>query len=69
MVMADLFPSAPRRPRRVLMRVVDAGDCISANSVHLRCPRCGHDDGWSHGMTVTEAKRQPCPKCNEAPHG
>lgn len=66
--MPDLFPSSPRRPRRVLMHVVDAGDCESTYRVHLVCPKCGHDDGWHHGLTFTETKRQPCPKCNGGEH-
>jgi len=70
--MADLFPDAPRRPRRVLMRVVDAGDhgCVTTFRyfVHLQCPRCGHDDGWSEHHTKRETLSQPCPKCNEMAH-
>jgi hypothetical protein len=64
----DLFPAAPRRPRRVLMRVVDAGDhgCITDKRwfVHLVCQRCGHDAEWLEFSTKRESLSQPCPKCN-----
>lgn len=66
--MGDLFPDAPRRPRRVLMQVFDAGDC-HGHHVHLYCPKCGHDAGWNNFDTKREAVSQPCPKCNEVDHG
>lgn len=56
-----LFP-AERRPPRVLMHVMDAGDV----GVQFRCARCGHETGWISGLTVTKAKRGlPCPDCNQ----
>lgn len=65
----DLFPDAPRRPRRVLMQVVDAGNPPFAGMhkffVHLVCAKCGHDDDWSDHPTKTASLSQPCPKCNE----
>lgn len=57
--------SMPRsRPRRVMMRVVDAGDEV----IQFRCHACGHDTGWLvDTKTVTENRRgMPCPKCNDA---
>jgi hypothetical protein len=59
----DLFPEAPRRPRRVMMHVVDAGD----RCIHFRCAACGHDTGWiAWDNSVRRAKRgMPCPICNE----
>lgn len=66
---ASLFASLPRsRPRRVLMRVVDAGDC-GGGSVHLKCPRCGHDAGWQAHASKREAQSQPCPVCTGGTHG
>jgi hypothetical protein len=64
---ARLFTAdeAPRRPRRVLMHVVDAGnDCIL-----FRCHKCGHSTGWLVWDAaiggVAKAKRgRPCPVCN-----
>ena len=43
----DLFPSDPRRPRRVLMHVVDAGEWYGGNGkgIQFRCPKCCHDTG------------------------
>ncbi len=66
----DLFPGTKpkRRSPKVLMQVVDAGDhgCVTEYKwfVHLVCPKCGHDDGWSEHHTKREAERQPCPVCN-----
>ncbi len=64
--MADLFPDAPRRPRRVLMHVVDAGGCCEEfpMMVRLKCLKCGHNHGWVRFGTKREALSQPCPKCN-----
>ena len=65
--MIDLFPDAPRRPRRVMLHVTDAGEGCTAelpHAVHLKCSKCGHDAGWLTVRTVTEARRQPCPNCN-----
>ncbi len=63
-----LFGSLPRRPRRVLLRVVDAGDhgCVTSFRyfVHLVCPRCGHDAEWWEFSTKRESLTQPCPKCS-----
>ncbi len=64
----DLFPAAPRRPRRVMMHVVDAG----LDVVLLECGKCGHQSGWvpyrqtpSGQPSVSLEKRgRPCPKCN-----
>lgn len=61
-----------RRPRRVLMRVVDAGegcgcpdDSPGPHVVRFGCNRCGHETGWLRVDSVAEAKRGiPCPKCN-----
>ncbi|HSV28619.1 MAG TPA: hypothetical protein VLL76_03645 [Candidatus Omnitrophota bacterium] len=63
--MADLFPDAPRRPRRVLMHVMDAG----SGMIEFACRRCGHNTGWIRDdRTVTENRRgRPCPKCNASP--
>jgi len=52
---------APRRPRRVMMHVVDAGQGM----VELQCAACGHNTGWVQSRTVTEERRgRPCPNCN-----
>lgn len=62
----DLFPETkppkPLRARpRVLMHVIDAGDCIA----RYRCAKCGTESGWQPFATVTEAKRGiPCEACN-----
>jgi transposase-like protein len=57
------FPNhmIPRpKPHQVLLAAIDIGPA----GVHLTCPQCGHDEGWVKGLTVTEKRRQPCPKCN-----
>lgn len=53
---------APRRKRRVLMHVRDAG----SGMIKLKCNKCGYDTDWiAHKLTVTEYKRGlPCPECN-----
>lgn len=63
MTKTDLFPSAPRRPRRVLMHVVDATGCDS-KTVQLECRKCGMRTDWLSFNTHSEADRQPCPVCN-----
>lgn len=68
----DLFGIKPRRPPRVLMHVVDAGDCNCGRAEDLgkpmcvlRCRRCGAETDWQVFDTVTEAKRGiPCETCN-----
>ena len=61
--MNDLFGSKPRRPRRTLMHVKDAGHDV----IELECV-CGYSTGWiPMELTVSEYQRGiPCPKCNEA---
>lgn len=63
----NLFGPKPRKPRRVMMRVVDAGvGDGTGHIVNFVCPRCGHDDGWWNVSSVSEGKRGiPCPKCNK----
>lgn len=65
--MRDLFPGAPRRPRRVMMHVADAGDGPSCPMIRFECPRCGHDTDWIKDQwTVSENRRgRPCPVCNK----
>jgi Zn finger protein HypA/HybF involved in hydrogenase expression len=60
---SDLFPQSPRRPRRVLMHVVDAMGCES-KTVQMECRKCGHRTDWIAFDTFTETKRVPCPTCN-----
>lgn len=63
-----LFDLGPRRSPRVLMRVIDAGEGshhAGRFAVYLECPRCGHQTGWCEVRSVTEARTQPCPKCNQ----
>lgn len=64
----DMFPDAPRRPKRVMLSVSDAG--IGTNDlplrVHLTCRKCGHDHGWRLFRIKTETLRQPCPVCLKA---
>lgn len=63
----DLFPDAPRRPRRVLMHVEDVyGGCEAEPpyQVTLKCPKCGHTED-RECRSATEARSQPCPVCNK----
>jgi hypothetical protein len=57
----DLFPDAPRRARRVMMHVIDAGSSL----VRFACGRCRFETDWLPERTVTEDRRGwPCPRCN-----
>ena len=62
----DLFGARPRRARRVLMHVFDAGDAEAGNPiVRLLCKRCGFESEWLKCETVIEARKgKPCPSCN-----
>jgi hypothetical protein len=51
----------PRAPETLLAVVARDGD-----RVRLRCPACGLDRGWVAGLTATEQRRQPCPRCGGA---
>lgn len=65
--MPDLFPNAPRSPRKVRMRVMDAGHLPhGVKGIEFECKKCGHNTGWIEDIwTVTENRRGlPCPKCN-----
>lgn len=71
--MTDLFPdtiqSTKRKPPRVLMHVVDAGDHFGEHEgaviAVMQCNRCKHQTYWTVFKNVTEAKKGiPCPKCN-----
>lgn len=63
----DMFPDAPRRKRRVMMHVVDAGMCGDTRIVVFECGGCGHRTKWTEARTVTEDKRgRPCPNCNDS---
>lgn len=60
--MGSQFPNHLRRllPRQVFLVAIDS----KPGMVNLKCPSCGHMEGWVSGLTSTEARRQPCPKCN-----
>lgn len=67
---AELTP--PRKAPKKLMHVSDASGCCTDEGdgamVRMQCKRCGHETGWLHLATVTEAKRgKPCPVCNAPP--
>ena len=70
----DLFGEKPRRPRRWLMHVVDAGDSNCCDdgpagqpvAVRYACTRCGLETDWQTAENISAAKRGvPCPNCNE----
>ena len=58
----DLFGQRPRRPRRVMMHIVDAG----VDAQQFECAKCGHNTGWVEPLsTISQARSGvPCPKCN-----
>ena len=60
----DLFPDTkpPRAKPRVMMHVIDAGDCIAK----FECAKCGAKSEWVPIANITEGKRGiPCPTCNQ----
>lgn len=58
----------PRRSRRILMRVVEAGQGSSGGVIQFECPKCDFNTGWiTDTQTVARNKRGiPCPECNGA---
>lgn len=71
--MTDLFPetiqSTKRKPPRVLMRISETdightGETTGAVNVRLLCMACYYETGWLRFDSATQAKAQPCPKCN-----
>lgn len=62
----ELFPGTAaktaRAKPRVMMHVIDAGDCIAK----YHCAKCGAETKWLPFATITEAKRGiPCEACNQ----
>ena len=65
MAAVDLFGTRPRRPRRTILKVIDAGHMCSIEGsswARLQCRKCGHECEYSG--TVTEIKNQACPTCS-----
>lgn len=67
MARLDLGDEGLRRPRRVMMHVVDAGNGPGSKVIRFACGRCDHDTDWIvDERTISENRRgMPCPKCNE----
>lgn len=63
----------PRARPRVMMKMTDAGNAgyrltgwKTDRGANFECLKCGHDDGWTFNLTITEIRRGlPCPKCNQ----
>ena len=62
----DLFGEKPRRKRRVMMHVIDAGQ-NTYKVIMFECSKCGYNTDWIRDeRTISENKRgMPCPKYNE----
>lgn len=73
--MSDLFPETkpPRKKRRIMMHVFDAGDSWFDGSIACMfvCRKCKSRTDWIHGFkTITETKRGiPCETCNKSHEG
>lgn len=52
----------PRRKKRVMMHVADAG----SGMIRFECLKCNHDTDWIvDEQSVSENRRgMPCPNCN-----
>ena len=67
---ADLFGPRPRRPRRVMMTMRDAGHLPGgAPGAEYECRRCGFETGWIHTPFGPRGGhrhlyKRPCPRCN-----
>lgn len=60
----ELFEKPPRRKRRVMMHVYDAGHANVA-IVKFKCTRCPYVTDWMKARTLTEDRAgMPCPRCN-----
>ncbi|WP_299947960.1 hypothetical protein [uncultured Microbulbifer sp.] len=70
MTTLDMFSATgikPRRPPRVMMRVLDAGhDGAGRHAIEFKCRKCGYETGWVRSdESISEIKRgRPCPECN-----
>lgn len=61
----DMFSESgrrPRRSRRIMMHVEDAG----VGMIRFRCSKCEHDTDWLEDtQSITDNRRGiPCPRCN-----
>jgi DNA-directed RNA polymerase subunit RPC12/RpoP len=56
----------PRRPPRVMMHVVDAGQSEGGPIICFGCTKCGHNTDWiEDDQSVSQNKKgRPCPECN-----
>ena len=61
----ELLEKPAAKPRRVLCRVIDAGNFPDGRpAAHFACRRCGWVQ-WLAVKSVSDAKRgHPCPNCN-----
>ncbi|CAE6822164.1 hypothetical protein R70006_06253 [Paraburkholderia domus] len=65
----DLFGEVPRRARRVLMHVIDAGENSGDPGYQVvarfKCGKCGAETDWLQVENVSKAKSGlPCEACN-----
>lgn len=63
-----LFPDLPRRQRRKLMHVADAGEAPWGAVIKFKCGHCGFKTAWlkDKWSVTTNRYGHPCPKCNPA---
>jgi hypothetical protein len=65
----DMFSDSgvkPRRTKRIMMHVVEAGQSNSGKVIQFECSKCFHNTDWIvDDRSVSENKRgKPCPQCN-----
>lgn len=63
---APKIPVRPRKPRRVMMHVHDAGmEEGNSSLVKFHCKRCGEFSEWMVVPIAAEKRGIPCSTCNE----
>jgi ribosomal protein S27E len=59
------MPPKPRRKRRHLMHVIDAGSLDGhGHMARFRCQRCGHESDWTVCLFSVAKRGMSCPGCN-----
>lgn len=66
--MKDLFGEKPRRKRRVMMHVSDAGNGFGDTKIiKFKCQSCDYETDWLLDESSVSENRagDPCPNCND----
>ncbi len=62
---SDLFGPVATKPRRVLMRAIDAGEFPDGKSCgHFKCRKCERETGFIYASHDEIRRGVPCDDCN-----